>query len=125
MESAPGADPLSPRYRPVVKRRAFANSLGRFPRGSGILSYLPAGRLCQPPRDPGTPSCMTALLPIWLAALAGTTVLLLGGLAQLAILTGSLSQALPLAVHPFVLLDAVKALVAALLVPKSTLRAPV
>jgi biotin transporter BioY len=52
-------------------------------------------------------------------------VLLLGGLAQLAILTGSLSQALPLAIHPFVALDAVKALVAALLVPKSTLRAPV
>jgi len=61
----------------------------------------------------------------WLAALAATSVLLLGGLAQLAILTGSLSQALPLAVHPFVPLDAVKALVAALLVPKSTLRAPV
>jgi len=61
----------------------------------------------------------------WLAALAGIAVLLLGGLAQLAILTGSLSQALPLAIHPFVALDAVKALVAALLVPKSTLRAPV
>ena len=43
-----------------------------------------------------------------------------GGLAQLAILTGGLSQALPLAIHPFVPLDAVKALVAALLVPKST-----
>ena len=61
----------------------------------------------------------------WLAALVGTTVLLLGGLAQLTILTGSLSQALPLAIHPFVALDAVKVLVAALLVPKSTLRAPV
>jgi len=61
----------------------------------------------------------------WLAALAGTAVLFLGGLAQLAILTGSVSQALPLAVHPFVVLDAVKALVAALLVPKSTHRAPV
>jgi biotin transport system substrate-specific component len=66
-----------------------------------------------------------SLLGRWLAALAGTTVLLLGGLAQLAVLTGSVSQALPLAVHPFVPLDAVKALVAALLVPKSTLRAPV
>jgi biotin transport system substrate-specific component len=61
----------------------------------------------------------------WVAALAGTTVLLLGGLTQLTILTGSLGTALPLAVHPFVALDAVKALVAALLVPKSTLRAPV
>jgi biotin transport system substrate-specific component len=61
----------------------------------------------------------------WLAACAGTAVLLLGGLTQLAIITGSLSQALPLAIHPFVPLDALKALVAALLVPKSTLRAPV
>jgi biotin transport system substrate-specific component len=67
----------------------------------------------------------TTLLGRWVAALAGTTVLLLGGLAQLAVITGSLTQALPLAIHPFVPLDAVKALVAALLVPKSTLRAPV
>ena len=67
----------------------------------------------------------STLLGRWIAALAGTTVLLLGGLAQLAILSGSLAQALPLAIHPFVPLDAVKALVAALLVPRSTLRAPV
>ena len=67
----------------------------------------------------------TTLLGRWVAALAGTTVLLLGGLAQLAVITGSLTQALPLAIHPFVPLDAVKALVAALLVPKSSLRAPV
>ena len=66
-----------------------------------------------------------SLLGRWLAALAGSAVLLLGGLAQLAIITGSVSQALPLAVHPFVALDAVKALVAALLVSKSSLRAPV
>jgi biotin transport system substrate-specific component len=61
----------------------------------------------------------------WLAALAGSAVLLLGGLAQLAIISGSITLALPLAIHPFVALDAVKALVAALLVPRSTLRAPV
>jgi biotin transport system substrate-specific component len=61
----------------------------------------------------------------WLAALAGSAVLLLGGLAQLAIISGSLTHALPLAIHPFVALDAVKALLAALLVPRSTLRAPV
>jgi biotin transport system substrate-specific component len=67
----------------------------------------------------------TSLLGRWIAALAGTTVLLLGGLAQLAVLSGSLSQALPLAIHPFVPLDAVKAFVAALLVPRSTHRAPV
>ena len=60
----------------------------------------------------------------WLAALAGSAVLLLGGLAQMAVIYGSLSQALPLAIHPFVPLDAVKAFVAALLVPKSIPRAP-
>jgi biotin transport system substrate-specific component len=67
----------------------------------------------------------TSLLGRWVAALAGTTVILLGGFAQLTVITGSVSQALPLAIHPFVPLDAVKALVAALLVPKSTHRAPV
>lgn len=67
----------------------------------------------------------STLVGRWLAALAGTTVLLLGGLTQLTILSGSLSAALPLAIHPFLPLDAVKAFVAALLVPKSTSRAPV
>ena len=66
-----------------------------------------------------------SLLGRWVAALAGTSVLLLGGLTQLAILTGSVSQAVTLGIHPFVPLDAVKALVAALLVPRSSLRAPV
>jgi len=60
----------------------------------------------------------------WAAALAGAAVLLLGGIAQLAIITGSVSQALTLGLHPFVPLDAVKALVAALLAPRSTTRAP-
>ena|SRR5689334_10004877 len=67
----------------------------------------------------------SSLLGRWGAALAGSAVLLLGGLAQLAIIAGGVSQAMPLAIHPFLPLDAVKALVAALLVPKSTLRAPV
>ena len=66
-----------------------------------------------------------SLLGRWCAALAGTTVLLLGGITQLAILSGSISQGLSLGLHPFVPLDAVKALVAALLVPKSNTRAPV
>jgi biotin transport system substrate-specific component len=67
----------------------------------------------------------TSLAGRWLAALGGTSILLLGGLAQLAIISGSLARAWPLAIHPFVALDAVKALIAALLVPRSTLRAPV
>ena len=61
----------------------------------------------------------------WLAAVAGTVVLLLGGLAQLAVLSGGLVSALPLAVHPFLPLDLVKAFVAAVLAPKSIRRAPV
>jgi len=99
-----------------------APGLARFfgPTGGYLLAYpiaaFVAGALSLRARS---------LLGRWLAALAGTTVLLLGGLTQLTVLTGSLGVALPLAVHPFVALDAVKALVAALLVPKSTLRAPV
>jgi biotin transport system substrate-specific component len=68
---------------------------------------------------------MQSLSGRWIAGMAGSAVLLLGGFAQLAVITGSFTQALPLAIHPFVPLDAVKAFIAALLVPKSTLRAPV
>ena len=66
-----------------------------------------------------------SLLGRWVAALGGTAVLLLGGLVQLAVITGSVSQAVNLGLHPFVPLDAVKALLAALLAPRSTTRAPV
>ena len=48
-----------------------------------------------------------------LAAGAGVLVLYLGGLAQLAVLTGSLTRAALLGVVPFVALDAVKSLIAA------------
>ena len=49
------------------------------------------------------------------AAAAGIVVLYLGGLAQLALLTGSLSQAVVTGVLPFAPLDLVKAVVAGLL----------
>ena len=48
-----------------------------------------------------------------LAAGAGVLVLYLGGLAQLALLTGSLPRAAVLGVLPFVAFDAAKSLVAA------------
>ncbi len=48
-----------------------------------------------------------------LAAGAGILMLYLGGLAQLAILTGSLTRAALIGVVPFVALDAVKSLIAA------------
>ena len=52
------------------------------------------------------------------AAAAGILVIYAGGLAQLAVLTGSLGQAAVLGVLPFAALDAVKAVVAALLAPR-------
>ena len=50
-----------------------------------------------------------------LAAAAGIIVLYLGGLAQLAVISGSIATAAVLGVIPFVAVDAVKALVAAAL----------
>jgi biotin transport system substrate-specific component len=52
------------------------------------------------------------------AAAAGILVMYVGGLAQLAILTGSLTTAAVTGVLPFVALDAVKAIVAGLLAPR-------
>ena len=49
------------------------------------------------------------------AAVASSVVLLLGGIAQLAVLNGSVMTALALGLTPFVPLDAVKAVVAAAL----------
>jgi biotin transport system substrate-specific component len=99
-----------------------APGIARFagPTGGYLIAYpfaaFVAGALARRARS---------LAGRWLAALAGTAVLLLGGLAQLALLTGSVSQAVTLGLHPFVPLDAVKALIAAMLAPKSTIRAPV
>lgn len=55
------------------------------------------------------------------AASTGVLVIYAGGLAQLAVITGSLQQAAVWGVLPFVALDAVKAVVAALVAPASTL----
>ncbi|HET7458528.1 MAG TPA: biotin transporter BioY [Gemmatimonadaceae bacterium] len=57
------------------------------------------------------------------AAAAGILVLYVGGLSQLTIITGSLQRAALLGVLPFAALDAVKALVAALVSPSRGRRA--
>ena len=108
------------RYSRRIGAPGIARLLG--PTGGYLFAYPVAAFVAGCAR---APLRTTFARRAWVAALAGTTVLLLGGLAQLAVLTGSLSAAVPLAMHPFVPLDAVKALVAALLVPRSTLRAPV
>jgi biotin transport system substrate-specific component len=53
------------------------------------------------------------LLGRWLAATAGTIVILVGGVAQLAIVTQSFGRAVAIGLTPFALLDFVKAFVAA------------
>lgn len=58
---------------------------------------------------------MPSLLGRWLAGVAGMAVLFIGGIAQLALLTGSVGQAVALGITPFAALDIVKAFVAAAL----------
>jgi biotin transport system substrate-specific component len=64
----------------------------------------------------------TSLATRSVAAVAGVVVLLLGGLAQLAILTGSVTTAVALGAHPFVALDVVKGVLAAVLAPRRVAR---
>jgi biotin transport system substrate-specific component len=55
-----------------------------------------------------------------LAALAGMAVIYVGGLAQLAVLTGSMATSVLLGAAPFAALDVVKSLIAAALTPPGT-----
>ncbi|HEY5218360.1 MAG TPA: biotin transporter BioY [Gemmatimonadaceae bacterium] len=59
-----------------------------------------------------------------LSAAAGIGVLYVGGLAQLAIITGSLTRAAVLGVVPFVALDGVKSLIAAAVTRSPAVRSP-
>ena len=55
----------------------------------------------------------TTLAGRWIAGVAGVALIFAGGLAQLSVLSGSLSRAVALGVTPFAALDLVKAWVAA------------
>ena len=57
----------------------------------------------------------TSLLGRWGAALLGMVVIFVGGIAQLAILSGSLPRAVALGVTPFAVLDIFKAFIASLI----------
>ena len=61
----------------------------------------------------------------WAGAMLGMVVIFIGGITQLAILTGSLGQALALGITPFAAFDILKALVAALVArPRTRVEAP-
>ncbi len=87
-----------------------APGIARFvgPTGGYLIAYpaaaFVAGWLAQR---------MPSLVGRWSAATIGIAVIFVGGIAQLAILTGSLSRAFVLGVTPFALLDVVKAFLAA------------
>lgn len=78
------------------------------PTGGYLLAY-PAAAALAGRLGAGRSSYATRAL----AAMAGILVLYVGGIAQLAVITGSLGRAAVLGVLPFVAIDAVKALVAA------------
>jgi biotin transport system substrate-specific component len=79
------------------------------PTGGYLLAY-PVAAAVAGKLGAGRPSFVTRAL----AAMAGILVLYVGGLAQLAVLVGSVTTAAVQGVLPFVAADAVKALVAAL-----------
>lgn len=94
------------------------------PTGGYLLAYPAAaavvGALAKR-QAPGGPR-FAARLGI---AIAGMAVLYAGGLAQLALLTGSIARAAALGVMPFIALDLVKSVVAAVLAPRpNRLRPP-
>lgn len=60
----------------------------------------------------------------WAGAMLGMIVIFVGGITQLAILTGDLGQALALGITPFAAFDILKALVAAVIARPRAPRAP-
>jgi len=89
-----------------------APGIGRFfgPTGGYLIAY-PAAALVAGALARRAPS----LLGRWLAATAGSAVILLGGVAELSLLNASVARALAIGLTPFALLDVVKAFVAALI----------
>jgi biotin transport system substrate-specific component len=85
------------------------------PTGGYLLAYPPAAVLAGVIgwRASGAPRVSFARRAA--AAAAGIAVLYVGGVAQLALLTGSVARAVELGVPPFVAFDALKAVVAAAL----------
>src|SRR5258706_315328 len=97
-----------PVFTPTVPLFGIARLLG--PTGGYLLAYPIAayavGALVTPGRGPGARAPWMA--QVALGVLAGLVLIHLGGLAQLAILTGNVSGAARLATWPFLLGDLLK-----------------
>ena len=83
------------------------------PTGGYLISYPVAGWLVSTLAQRSS-----GYLPRVLAALAGIAVMYVGGIAQLAVLTGSLATSALIGAAPFAALDLVKCLVAGALAPR-------
>ncbi|MGH7530941.1 MAG: biotin transporter BioY [Gemmatimonadales bacterium] len=109
-----------PVFTPTVPLTGIARLMG--PTGGYLLAYPIAawavGRLSDPGRQPGVNR------PPWArvagGVLVGLALIHLGGLAQLAILTGDLSAAARFGTWPFLLGDLVKLTVAVAVLTKLT-----
>jgi biotin transport system substrate-specific component len=97
-----------------------APGIARFfgPTGGYLIAY-PAAALVTGVLARREPS----LIGRWLAATAGVVVILVGGVAQLAIVSQSFSRALEIGLTPFAVLDVVKAFIAALIAGRRPLSA--
>jgi biotin transport system substrate-specific component len=87
-----------------------APGIARFfgPTGGYLIAY-PAAAFVAGALGQRVPT----LLGRWLAATAGSAVILLGGVAELTLINASLTRAIAIGLTPFALLDVVKAFVAA------------
>src|SRR6266404_7875760 len=112
-----------PVFTPTVPLFGIARLLG--PTGGYLLAYPVAawvtGWLNQPDGGRGVGAQHAAPLRVGMGVLAGLVLIHLGGLAQLAILTGNVSGAARLATWPFLLGDLLKI---AVLVPVLTQLTP-
>ena len=112
-----------PVFTPTVPLFGVARLLG--PTGGYLLAYPVAawvvGRFSDPGRQPGDPGAGAPWLRLSIGVVVGLVLIHLGGLAQLAILTGNVSAVARFGTLPFLLGDLVKI---AVLVPVLTTLTP-